>query len=177
VELAQRDYRSSCEHAIRAGELLIEAKAALRHGEWLPWLSSNFRGSPRSAQTHMRLARHPNAKQLAHLGVEAALSLIADATDKPTARRRQPPPHGESELSRLAHVAQNDARGLDEGALAPLVAALTDPERRRLLADLSQATAKLDAIAKRIKRPRQPRRHRQPDEKKNATVVELKPRR
>ena len=25
-------------HAIAAGELLIEAKALVRHGQWLPWL-------------------------------------------------------------------------------------------------------------------------------------------
>jgi len=31
--------RSGLEHARRAGELLIEAKARVPHGQWLPWLA------------------------------------------------------------------------------------------------------------------------------------------
>src|SRR5712671_939062 len=30
--------KSSIDHSIAAGELLIEAKAKVPHGEWLPWL-------------------------------------------------------------------------------------------------------------------------------------------
>ena len=33
--------REALEHARRAGELLIQAKAGVPHGEWLPWLAAN----------------------------------------------------------------------------------------------------------------------------------------
>jgi hypothetical protein len=37
-------------HAIAAGELLIEAKKQVKHGEWLPWLGTNCEISERTAQ-------------------------------------------------------------------------------------------------------------------------------
>ena len=46
-------------HAIAAGERLIEAKSLVKHGEWLPWLKSNFGGSESIAQFYMQLARNP----------------------------------------------------------------------------------------------------------------------
>ena len=33
------------DHAMRAGDLLSEAKAACKHGEWQNWLADNFEGS------------------------------------------------------------------------------------------------------------------------------------
>ena len=43
-------------HAIKAGELLIEAKARCPHGNWQAWLEENFEGSVRTAQAYMREA-------------------------------------------------------------------------------------------------------------------------
>ena len=43
--------KESVAHAIAAGELLIEAKAQLGHGQWLPWLmagSAAFRDAHRN---------------------------------------------------------------------------------------------------------------------------------
>ena len=45
------------DHAIRAGKLLLEAKIAVRHGDWSEWLATNCRVSERSAQLYMQLAR------------------------------------------------------------------------------------------------------------------------
>ncbi len=75
--LAERAWSSALEHAIRAGELLLRAKAQVKHGEWLPWLDANFKGSARTAQGYMRLARYPDPQALADLGLEAALRKIA----------------------------------------------------------------------------------------------------
>ena len=45
--------------AMAAGDLLIEAKAALPHGQWLPWLADNCPHlSERSAQLYIKLAKH-----------------------------------------------------------------------------------------------------------------------
>jgi hypothetical protein len=35
--------RQTLTHAMAAGDLLIEAKAQLKHGQWLPWLKSIVR--------------------------------------------------------------------------------------------------------------------------------------
>src|SRR5712691_1148287 len=42
--------------AIKAGELLKEAKAKISHGEWLPWLKKQCELSQRTAQRYMKLA-------------------------------------------------------------------------------------------------------------------------
>lgn len=47
---------SALEHANECGKLLIEAKAQLKHGQWLPWLRENCRVKERQAQYYMRLA-------------------------------------------------------------------------------------------------------------------------
>lgn len=47
---------SFIEHAIRAGEALLEAKAQIRHGEWLPWLAKNFDASEDTAERYMKVA-------------------------------------------------------------------------------------------------------------------------
>jgi hypothetical protein len=39
-----------------AGEKLLEAKAQLQHGEFLPWLTRNFHLTSRTASTYMKLA-------------------------------------------------------------------------------------------------------------------------
>ena len=45
------------EHYRRAGELLIEAKEGVPHGEWGAWLEDNFALNASTAQRYMRLAR------------------------------------------------------------------------------------------------------------------------
>lgn len=60
------------------GRRLIDAKALLPHGEWLPWLTERVEFSERSAQNFMRLAREwSNPQALADLGATKALTLLA----------------------------------------------------------------------------------------------------
>jgi len=47
---------SALAHAIAAGELLIEAKAKVRHGQWLRWLAAH-KFPQRTATHYMELAR------------------------------------------------------------------------------------------------------------------------
>jgi len=49
--------RSALGHAIAAGELLIEAKAKVRHGQWLKWLAANCEVPKRTAAHYMALAK------------------------------------------------------------------------------------------------------------------------
>ncbi len=54
--LAQSAACKAVEHAINAGNLLLQAKSLLPHGDWSQWLLENFRGSPRTARGYMLLA-------------------------------------------------------------------------------------------------------------------------
>src|SRR6266700_3589333 len=42
---------------IGIGKLLIEAKAQLEHGQWLPWLKANFGSDERTARNYMTAAK------------------------------------------------------------------------------------------------------------------------
>jgi hypothetical protein len=79
-EQVGRALTSALDHALRAGDLLIEAKAQLGHGQWLPWLAEHCRFAERTAQAYMRLARNREqlkAQSVADLGVGEALALLA----------------------------------------------------------------------------------------------------
>ena len=77
MQAAEDDFRSAVAHAIQAGELLIEAKAQVAHGEWLPWLEANCPLSERQARNYMRLAR--NRQRVADLPtIRNAVALLAE---------------------------------------------------------------------------------------------------
>lgn len=69
--------------AISAGERLLEAKALLGHGKWLPWFTENFDFSERTARNYMRLAKHRESVQgksaaVADLTVQGALEHLTE---------------------------------------------------------------------------------------------------
>ena len=70
------------EHAMRCGDLLMEAKAGCQHGDWQGWLAEHFEGSDRTARAYMQLADNRELLESkrqgpAVLGVEKALKMIA----------------------------------------------------------------------------------------------------
>lgn len=66
------------EAIITIGKGLIEAKALLPHGEWLPWLTERVEFSEKAAQRFMLLARkYSNPTALSDLGSTKALMLLA----------------------------------------------------------------------------------------------------
>ena len=80
---AQEHATAAIQHARRAGELLLEAKAALQHGDWSAWIDQHFDGSERTAQRYMRLSRHwheleAKAPRVADLTLNAAEALLAE---------------------------------------------------------------------------------------------------
>jgi hypothetical protein len=71
--------KASVVNAMAAGDLLIEAKAQLKHGQWLPWLEANCAMSERTARLYMRLARYrPEIENgsVADLSLRGAIALI-----------------------------------------------------------------------------------------------------
>jgi Protein of unknown function (DUF3102) len=78
--------RSGVAHAMAAGDLLIEAKALVKHGEWLPWLRDHCAISERTAQLYMRCARsrkeiEANTQSFADLNLNEAAALLALSSD------------------------------------------------------------------------------------------------
>ena len=60
------------------GQRLLEAKAMLPRGEWLPWLTERVEFSERQAQRFMKLAQEwSNPTALSDLGATKALALLA----------------------------------------------------------------------------------------------------
>ena len=75
-------------HAMTAGDLLIEAKAQIPHGAWLPWLAANVEISERSAQLYMRMAKNraeieasKSAMAVADLTLNEAVALLMLSSD------------------------------------------------------------------------------------------------
>jgi Protein of unknown function (DUF3102) len=74
-------------HAMAAGDLLIEAKALVQHGQWLPWLTDHVAISERTAQIYMRVAKNraeieaSKAQSAADLSLGEAVALLALSSD------------------------------------------------------------------------------------------------
>jgi hypothetical protein len=84
-EAVAASFKRGIEHAIAAGELLIEAKDHVPHGQWLPWLAQYCGVTPRSAQGYMKLARNrveleSKYETVSHLTVQEALNALAAPT-------------------------------------------------------------------------------------------------
>jgi len=113
--------RRGLEHAMAAGELLIEAKTLVKHGEWLPWLRDHCALSDRTARLYTRLARNRSEidrhiGNVADLSVRGAIAFIAAPSE-----------------TRLVNFAPKvvDA-ALDELASADYAQAKIEREKRRI---------------------------------------------
>ena len=98
----QRCVAQGLEHARRAGELLAEAKAALPHGDWLPWLAEHCDMPERTAQAYLRVAAHwptleAKAQRVADLPLRQALALLAEPPS---------PAEADAAVSSKAHVSR-----------------------------------------------------------------------
>lgn len=77
-ENARLAFRTGIEHALRVGELLLDAKQMVDHGHWSYWLHAHCDLSERTAQGYMRLARNRSNPQLtADLTISDALKQLA----------------------------------------------------------------------------------------------------
>lgn len=84
--LALHHADAALEHARRIGQLLIEAKAALAHGEFTPWVAANIAFSMRQAQRYMAAAqgRPLPVRKIASLPKNDTVSLLTlDAIPMP----------------------------------------------------------------------------------------------
>lgn len=79
--------RQTARLAIEIGRDLIDAKEALPHGQWLPWLEAEFGWSESTAQRYIRLAKTFKSVNLTDLNISlSALHLLASGTIDPEDR-------------------------------------------------------------------------------------------
>lgn len=89
-EMALDAGKQTLEYAFECGRVLAEVKDSLGHGEWVPWVKENFRGSTRTAQRYLRLAA--NATTVSHLEAETlSEALAALATPKSPPKPKKNP--------------------------------------------------------------------------------------
>lgn len=77
-----RAYRLRRSFALVIGQRLIEAKARLPHGKFLPWIESEFRMSDWTAQNMMRVAKSfaGKSEMITDLAPSALYALAAPST-------------------------------------------------------------------------------------------------
>lgn len=87
-EACEAAAESAVKHGLRCGELLIEAKAKVAHGEWMPYLKENFPRTPQTAAAYMRLARNRGQIESAS-SIRAALKELAAPKAEPSGDRAE----------------------------------------------------------------------------------------
>jgi ParB family chromosome partitioning protein len=77
----EASFGHSLKHAIRAGDLLNEAKTKCPHGAWEPWLEKSIRFSRSQAHVYRQVAENKelllaNIRKTGHFTIEAALRIL-----------------------------------------------------------------------------------------------------
>lgn len=103
------------EHALKAGELLTDAKALVPHGQWLLWLQDNCEVSQRTAQLYMQLYSRRDelgeTATVADLTVRGATALLAIPCENPSKGEAREPDGKDSDLIDLeALIDEGDRR-------------------------------------------------------------------
>lgn len=78
-EASAKAIKRGLKHAIACGRLLLEAKAQLRHGAWLPWLRDHCGVPERTAQRYTELAAYAadsKSDKLADLALEGSATAV-----------------------------------------------------------------------------------------------------
>lgn len=129
---------------IEIGKRLIEAKAQLKHGEWLPWLSEKVEFSETSAQRFMQLAReYGNTSLVGDLGTSKALVLLAlPASERENFASEKHVVNGEEKS-----VAEMSKRELEEAIRQRKIAELERDKARRELDEQCKANEEAAAEA------------------------------
>ena len=108
----------SLHHAMTAGDLLIEAKARVPHGGWLPWLKANCEIPERTVQLYTRLAKNRQTIEARVSGMRFRNS-VADFSIRNALRLLAPPkaePEGPEPLAN-----SGEREGEDVNQEAPVV--------------------------------------------------------
>ena len=91
--------RNTIQHAIRCGELLLEMKQRVGHGNWLTWLDEHFHASERTARNYIQIAKsaavadlHDDTTMRSALRALASRPQSQETTSEPNNRQASKPP-------------------------------------------------------------------------------------
>src|ERR1051326_4295337 len=96
--------RNSVEHARRCGELLIQAKTQVAHGEWGAWVEAHCGFADRTARMYMQIARRwpmldeAIRQRVAEMSVRHAVEAIRYEQRTPLLPVEQTPPANETDV-------------------------------------------------------------------------------
>lgn len=73
---------NTIKHAIRCGELLLEMKQRVAHGNWLAWVEEHFEASERTARNYMEIAKSAAVADLSdETTMRSALRALASRSE------------------------------------------------------------------------------------------------
>ncbi len=82
---------STIQHAIRCGELLLEMKQRVGHGNWLAWVKEHFEASERTARNYMEIAKSAAVADLKDdTTMRSALRALASPSQSKKASKAEP---------------------------------------------------------------------------------------
>jgi hypothetical protein len=97
-------------HAIRCGELLLEMKRRVGHGNWLTWLEENFEASERTARNYMEIAKSAAVADLRDdATMRSALRALASSL-----RSKEPRAEQTRTVLATVRIPVEDSEGLPE---------------------------------------------------------------
>ena len=96
-EEVKNSIRRGAEHAIKAGQLLLQAKETVGHGVFLEWVGEHCHCTPRTAQLYMKLAKEkdklgPNTKSISHLTLTEAMEMLGPLKQRLSEEKPPRPP-------------------------------------------------------------------------------------
>lgn len=111
--------RRSVQDAIKIGGLLMEQKAALSHGEFLPWVERELPFAIRTAQVYMQLFEHRSkCAGAAYLEEAKRIAQIEDQRQHPKARPQVSPEVAEEKRKKteefVRRMKEEDAKAREE---------------------------------------------------------------
>ncbi|MFZ3326311.1 MAG: DUF3102 domain-containing protein [Methylocella sp.] len=138
--------KHASESILEIGFRLIEAKALVEHGKWLPWLKSNFNWSDDTALNYMRIYELSKNRNFRDLDlpdnlVKSSLYLLAGPKTPPkalaevAARIKAGLNPTVTEVKHIVADAKADAKTLDKQPLAPDMSVkkvITTAEKREI---------------------------------------------
>jgi DUF3102 family protein len=82
--------RNTIQHAIRCGELLLEVKRRVGHGNWLAWVAEHFEASERTARNYMEIAKSAAVADLSDdATMRSALRTLASRSQSDEETKRE----------------------------------------------------------------------------------------
>lgn len=105
---------NTIQHAIRCGELLLEMKQRVGHGNWLAWVQEHFEASERTARNYMEIAK---SAAVADLRDDTTMRSALRALASPS-RSKEPRAAQTRKMIATARIPAQDSEGVPGSEVA-----------------------------------------------------------